>query len=218
MTVPSDSSFPGALDAFDAVSGSASLAAAQHSTLHNLAFRAIEKIQAKIGIDGNSAASGSITKVLRDTSQARAERVKLTTSTVAIANNTLTTVKFNATEWGTTWYSYASGTGLLTPQIEGVFLVNSNIQFAANTTGLRQVQIVKNNTVVEGISSVAATVAYAGAAVTANTLIYCNGSSDTIQTKVYHNGGASLDIVGNASDSNTKMEIVYLGPIFTLPI
>ena len=218
MTVPSTPNFPTSLDTFDAVSGSASLAAAQHSTLHNLAFRAIEQLETKVGVNGNSAAAGSLTKVVRDVSQARVERVKLTTSAVAIANNTTTTVKFNATEWGTTWFTYASGTGLLTPQIEGVFLVNSTVQFEASTVGLRSVEIVRNNTVVEGISTVAATVAYSGAAVTANSLVYCNGTSDTIQTKVYHNAGAPLDVIGSSGDSNTKMEVIFLGALFSLPI
>ena len=71
MTVPSTPNFPTSLDTFDAVSGSASLAAAQHSTLHNLAFRAIEQLETKVGVNGNSAAAGSLTKVVRDVSQAR---------------------------------------------------------------------------------------------------------------------------------------------------
>jgi hypothetical protein len=112
----------------------------------------------------------------------------------SVANVTLTKVLFQTEEFDTN-NNFTSST--FTPTVAGYYQVNASIYFSPGT-GVSQGAIYKSGSaykygvLVTGIAGV-------GSVCTANAIVYCNGTTDTIEIYgIQNSGGAGTALTGQA--------------------
>ena len=129
----------------------------------------------------------------------------------SIPNDTWTALSFDAIiteEKPATTSQWSSGSPTrLICRLPGYYLVNAHVRFAANATGIRGINLLKNGTI--GLTSIKS-VGFTGS----DPVILCNvivklDTGDYVETQVYQNSGAALDAV--ASSHNLYLEWIRLG-------
>ena len=129
----------------------------------------------------------------------------------SIPNATWTALSFDAIiteEKPATTSQWSSGSPTqLICRLPGYYLVNAHVRFAANATGIRGINLLKNGTI--GLTSIKS-VGFTGS----DPVILCNvivklDTGDYVETQVYQNSGAALDAV--ASSNNLYLEWIRLG-------
>jgi len=107
-----------------------------------------------------------------------------------IAFNTLTSPGFDTNS------NYSTSNYRFTPTVAGYYQINSNIATTASAAGLAFIAIYKNGSAYCYGNVVPNT---NGGYITANGLVYCNGSSDYIEIYAYQNSGVSLNFGSSSS-------------------
>jgi hypothetical protein len=139
---------------------------------------------------------------------ARAYKV---TTAQSISNNTDTAISFNAELFDTNSFhdNSTNNTRMTVPSGKGgKYLLVANLVFAANATGVRNLQFLVNNT-----TSIGATrIATAGSS--ENTIVNCSSiidlvATDYVEVIAFQTSGGSLNI--NADQAFTTFSITYLG-------
>lgn len=114
---------------------------------------------------------------------------------ISIGNATNTILTFNSERWDTTAgiHSLVTNTSRLTCPIAGKYLIGGNVRWDANATGVRDLQILLNNTTYIGRVYMGATAAinYAQSIVT----LYDLAAGDYVELRVYQNSGGALDVL-----------------------
>jgi hypothetical protein len=91
------------------------------------------------------------------------------------------------------WHSTVSNTGRITPTMPGMYLFHGTVAFATDTTGLRQLRLLKNGSLIvniirsEGLAS-------AHTAIEVTRLIYMNGTTDYMELSAHQTSGGALDM------------------------
>ena len=135
---------------------------------------------------------------------------KITTNQ-SLSNNTDTAISFNAELFDTNSFhdNSTNNTRMTVPSGKsGKYLLVANLVFAANATGVRNLQFLVNNT-----TSIGATrIITAGSS--ENTIVNCSAiidlvATDYVEVIAFQTSGGSLNI--NADQSFTTFSITYLG-------
>jgi hypothetical protein len=120
------------------------------------------------------------------------------TSGQSFSNSTFTKVTFNNETFDTN-SNFASST--FTPTVAGYYQVNGNVSFVGSSAGYAMIAIYKNGTSVSQGSGCPNNTSIGGMA-TASTVVFCNGTTDTIDLYGWQNSGGSL-VLQTSNDKNT---------------
>ena len=126
-----------------------------------------------------------------------------TGTTVNLGNETYDTDGFHSTSTNTSRMTIPSGKN-------GYYLVIGKIGYFSNTTGARQVRLLKNGTIIEFNSA-----ASAGAGAAGNKTVYSSSAiincavGDYIEMAAYQDSGGNLNLDG--SSDTTSLTIQFLG-------
>jgi hypothetical protein len=120
------------------------------------------------------------------------------TSGQSISSSTFTKVTFNNETFDTN-SNFASST--FTPTVAGYYQVNGNVSFVGNSTGFAMIAIYKSGVSVSQGSGIPNNTIIGGMA-TASTVVFCNGTTDTIELYAWQNSGGSLAFQ-TSNDKNT---------------
>lgn len=120
------------------------------------------------------------------------------TSGQSISPSTFTKITFNNETFDTN-NNFASST--FTPTVAGYYQVNGNVSFVGASTGHAMIAIYKSGGSVSQGSGIANNTVIGGM-VTASTVVFCNGTTDTIELYAWQNSSGSLAFQ-TANDKNT---------------
>ena len=112
----------------------------------------------------------------------------------SIANNTQTKVAFNTKNYDTNT-NYSTSTYLFTPTVAGYYQVNAQVGFDSGTAIQVNMYIFKNSSSIANFRSFppASNAAFVGG----SSVVYCNGSTDTIS--IYCDQASGLALNTNAN-------------------
>ena len=128
----------------------------------------------------------------------------------SIPNNTLTAMTFDTTtqDYNEDAHNPAVNNSRITPAQYGTVTISANVQFAANATGYRGLQIWKNGTT--KVASVREAAPAAGVAVLSLTTVStCEAAGDYFEVKVFQDSGGALDVEKTGAGDVTS-------PLFSL--
>ena len=139
-----------------------------------------------------------------------ASAYKVTTNQ-SLSNNTDTAITFNAEEFDTNSYhdNSTNNSRMTIPAGKaGKYLLIGNLTFAANASGVRNLQFLINATTTIGTTRIAT------AGLSENTIINCSAIvnlavADYVEVVAFQTSGGALNV--NASQSTTTFSIQYLG-------
>lgn len=117
-----------------------------------------------------------------------------------VLNLTSTAITFPAPVFdGSSGYNASTPTRY-TPTVSGYYLVNGQISYAANVTGGRCVNLVKNGTLIFGqLAAAAIPSTYYNATVAVSGVAYFNGTTDYLEICAHQNSGATLATVPSST-------------------
>jgi hypothetical protein len=132
------------------------------------------------------------------------------TSNVSISNDSQTTVTTwtqDTTADGTGFFSYSAGT--LTVLKTGIYRITGQGRYDGDADGYRRIYLFKNG------SSVVSSSSQPGGSAIVTVALACPPvaltSGDTLTLQVRHTAGASLNLLGSATDYTTWWSAEYLG-------
>lgn len=156
-------------------------------------------------IDDNSsypisaARMGVIETGIYDAHYKAAVRAK-NSAVIAVATSTWTSLTFDGEDFDAqTMHSTSSNTGRLTAPVSGIYLVGANLQFAANTTGLRSVKLLQNGVTEIGANSKAAAASGTTYLNLVTTVYLVSGNY--VEVQAYQTSGGSLNVAYEAGNS-----------------
>jgi hypothetical protein len=118
----------------------------------------------------------------------------------AIGNASWTSLTFDTEDFDSqALHSTSSNTSRITASLTGVYLLGVNLQFAANTTGVRSVKFLQNGVTEIGANSEPA--ANTGVTYLHHTTIAYLVSGNYVEAQVYQSSGGSLNTVYEAGNS-----------------
>lgn len=120
------------------------------------------------------------------------------TSGQSFPNSSFAKVTFNNETFDTN-SNFASST--FTPTVAGYYQVNGNVSFVGAAAGYAMIAIYKSGTSVSQGSGCPNNTSIGGMA-TASTVVFCNGTTDTIELYGWQNSGGSLALQ-TSNDKNT---------------
>jgi hypothetical protein len=135
------------------------------------------------------------------------------TTVQSIPNNTTTEIDFTTVGYD----SYASrsegamasiASNGITIRKTGFYLVSLVGSFAANATGIRRIQVVKNTVAMVSNQKAGSSAASMTVEVTKPMLL---DEDDLIEGAVFQNSGAALDLSNNAFDENLALSVIWMG-------
>jgi hypothetical protein len=106
--------------------------------------------------------------------------------TLSVANNTVTKLNF-ASSGGAGITSWLTGTGNITPNISGYYLVTANVQ--NGLTGIRTALWIYKN----GAKFFAQDISVGTFGLSLSGAVFCNGTTDVIAGYAYQNSGAAVN-------------------------
>jgi hypothetical protein len=131
------------------------------------------------------------------------------TATQAIAHNTATTITFNAESYDTnTYHDNVTNNSRLTVPSTGYYLVNALVQYDGNSTGYRDIILLKNGSQVTYFArgADATTTGYGPMWITRYVYLAAN---DYLTLTTYQTSGISLNL--QSGDTTNYFQIQYLG-------
>jgi hypothetical protein len=117
-----------------------------------------------------------------------------------ITNSTDTVVLYDTKAFDTAT-AYNTATGRFTPQVAGYYQINVNIQLSGSAITLASSTIRKNGTVTNYVGTSAFTFNSTPYRFSGSALIYCNGSTDYIDTTAYISATTSNTVVAGSAFS-----------------
>lgn len=121
---------------------------------------------------------------------------------ISVANSTWVALTFNSERWDTnTMHDTVTNTGRITIVTAGLYILTGHAEFAANATGMRGLQLLRN-TDADGIAQIyyqAAPVS-TGTAVSLST-VWKFVAGDYVQLRAFQNSGGALNV--NTNPANT---------------
>ena len=137
-----------------------------------------------------------------------------TTTSVSATNNVTVKMPFNAEQYDTNSNYDATTNYRFTPTVAGYYQINASIYFGGAGTGSNawaQCIIRQNATPAQYYGSQIFQNSSSLFNVTANPLIYCNGTTDYIECYFYQTNNASSTITINTVGSATNMYSYFQG-------
>lgn len=117
----------------------------------------------------------------------------------SITNSSSTAITLNTEEIDSdSTHSTASNTSRCTPQTPGYYDVRGWCNFAANGTGLRQLELKFNGTTSLSLDSKPTVGAGAATHCNASTLVYMNGSTDYVEMYAFQTSGTAINVAAGA--------------------
>lgn len=135
--------------------------------------------------------------------------------TQSLNNNTYTLIGFNAESSDVPgWHSTVTNDNRVTPTVAGLYLVVAGASFAHDTTGSREIVIVRNGLGGDFVTSAGRSIAVdAAGGLSANLNVTgvfpANGSSDYFALAAWQNSGGALNT--NGGEFLTWLSVTFLG-------
>lgn len=185
--------------------GTAPFVIASATKVANLNVDKIDDLHAAAsGADAHALATdanGSISIVSVVASTAIGARV-YHSAAQAIVTATPTALAFDSERFDTNAiHDTSTNNSRLTCKTAGVYVISASVQFAANATGLRAVNIVVNGSVYIAPMRFMAVTDAGNASLVTNTTIYQLAVNDYVQVLVQQNSGANLNVLANGNFS-----------------
>jgi hypothetical protein len=133
------------------------------------------------------------------------------TATQTIANNTPTDISFTSETWDTANFHSTNDTRLFAP-VDGIYLITAEVLFSGGSTGLRELQVVRNNTLPIAVDD--RDVQSSASDFLNVTTAYRLAAGDDIRVRVLQNSGGSITIFNSSGGAETSPELsmTLLGP------
>lgn len=127
----------------------------------------------------------------------------------SISSATSTDLVFNSERFDSDGYhSIVSNIGRFTVPVNGYYLIEGNIQFESNSTGIRQIVLRLNNATTLAILRVDASAT--SATILSLSTIYQMNAGDYVNLRVFQDSGVSLN-VGAVGNYSPEFAIARLG-------
>ena len=131
-------------------------------------------------------------------------------SNQTISNNTTTDVAWNAEDTDAGGW-HASGSASITVPRDGRYRITVQLNWDTSTVGRRRLAVLRNGTESKIINNAGPSPTLQSYAVATGTLLLA--ASDILKVTCLQNSGGNLALLGVASDSNTWVEVEWIGEL-----
>jgi hypothetical protein len=133
------------------------------------------------------------------------------TATQSISSSTLTDISLTSETWDTANLHSTNSPSLVAP-VTGIYLITAEVVFQGNSTGHRELQLVRNNTLPIAVDD---RDAQASATDFLNvTTAYRMAAGDDVRMRVLQDSGSTLTVINSTGGAETSPELsmTLLGP------